>query len=122
MRPLAHVKRDGLGRQDQFDESLIVIDEKLSVYDGAIIPWARSSNPYYRQTVEALSKHYNFNPNVLGGTLMKKLKKFYYMVMKERKSTLDLMMEGEFIILKNHLKGVISNLKVDLMKLLNLGY
>ena len=31
---------DGLGRQDQFDESLIVIDGKLSVYDGAIIPWA----------------------------------------------------------------------------------
>ena len=36
--------------------------------------------------------------------LMKKLEKFYFMVMKERKSTLDLMMEGEFLILKNHLK------------------
>jgi len=40
----------------------------------------------------------------LGSNLMKKLKKFCYTVMKERKSTLDLMMEGEFIILKNHLK------------------
>ena len=95
---------DGLGRQDQFDESLIVIDGKLSVYDGAIIPWARSSNPYYRQTIEALSKHYNFNPNAPWKDLDEKIKKIYYTVMKERKSTLDLMMEGEFIILKNHLK------------------
>ena len=66
---------DGLGRQDQFDESLIVIDEKLSVYDGAIIPWARSSNPYYRQTVEALSEHYNFNPNAPWKDLDEKIKK-----------------------------------------------
>ena len=66
---------DGLGKEDQFDESLIVIDEKISVYDGAIVPWSRSSNPYYRQTIEALSKHYNFNPNAPWNELDEKIKK-----------------------------------------------
>ena len=66
---------DGLGKEDQFDESLIVIDEKISVYDGAIVPWSRSSNPYYRQTIEALSKHYNFNPNAPWNELDEKDKK-----------------------------------------------
>ncbi len=28
--------------------------------DGAIAPWSKSSSPYYKQTLEALGKHFNF--------------------------------------------------------------
>ena len=37
---------DGLGRQDQFDESLIVIDGKLSVYDLSLIHISEPTRPY----------------------------------------------------------------------------
>ena len=35
-------------------------DPKLTLKRGAIAPWAKSSSPYYLQTLEALGKHYKF--------------------------------------------------------------
>ena len=102
---------DGLGRQDQFDESLIVIDGKLSVYDGAIIPWARSSNPYYRQTVEALSKHYNFNPNAPWKDLDEKIKKILLYGNEGEKINFRFDDGGRVYNTKKSFEGVISNLK-----------
>ncbi len=51
---------DGLGTQQSVDPDLIVPDENLTLRDGAVAPWARSSSPYYNQTLEALGKTYNF--------------------------------------------------------------
>ena len=102
---------DGLGRQDQFDESLIVIDGKLSVYDGAIIPWARSSNPYYRQTIEALSKHYNFNPNAPWKDLDEKIKKILLYGNEGEKINFRFDDGGRVYNTKKSFEGVISNLK-----------
>ncbi|WP_295537020.1 excinuclease ABC subunit UvrA [uncultured Thioclava sp.] len=53
---------DGLGVELFFDERLVVPDVTLSVRGGALAPWARSKSPYYTQTVEALAKHYGFDP------------------------------------------------------------
>ena len=102
---------DGLGREDQFDESLIVIDEKLSVYDGAIIPWARSSNPYYRQTVEALSKHYKFNPNAPWNELDENIKKILLYGNEGEKINFRFDDGGRVYNTKKSFEGVISNLK-----------
>jgi excinuclease ABC subunit A len=33
---------------------------ELSLRDGAIAPWAKTTSPYYTQTLEALAKHYKF--------------------------------------------------------------
>ncbi len=52
---------DGLGVELFFDPRLIVPDEGLPVMKGAIAPWAKGQSPYYRQTIEALAKHYGFN-------------------------------------------------------------
>jgi len=52
---------DGLGVELFFDERLIVPDEGISLLGGALGPWARSKSPYYRQTIEALAKHYGFD-------------------------------------------------------------
>ncbi len=54
---------DGLGVQNYFDEALVVPDESLNLRKGAIAPWAKSSSPYYLQTLEALAKHYKFSMN-----------------------------------------------------------
>ncbi len=50
----------GLGSELRVDRSLVVPDPKLTLKRGAIAPWAKSSSPYYLQTLEALAKHYKF--------------------------------------------------------------
>ncbi len=51
---------DGLGFQQKIDASLIVPESDKTLRDGAIAPWAKSSSPYYAQTLEALGKHFGF--------------------------------------------------------------
>ena len=52
---------DGLGTTMYFDPALVVPDDSKSLEKGAVAPWANSSSPYYRQTLESLSKHYGFS-------------------------------------------------------------
>jgi excinuclease ABC subunit A len=52
---------DGLGKELFFDERLVVPDETISLYGGALAPWAKGRSPYFRQTIEALAKHYEFD-------------------------------------------------------------
>ncbi|MEG6509430.1 excinuclease ABC subunit UvrA [Methyloligella sp. 2.7D] len=51
---------DGLGTELTFEAELVVPNPLLSLDRGAILPWARTSatSPYYRQTLEALTRHY----------------------------------------------------------------
>ncbi|MHB2265078.1 excinuclease ABC subunit UvrA [Aliihoeflea sp. PC F10.4] len=51
---------DGLGHQQAIDPSLIVPEEHVSLREGAVAPWAKSSSPYYVQTLEGLGKAYGF--------------------------------------------------------------
>jgi excinuclease ABC subunit A len=51
---------DGLGSQQAIDENLIVPDDSVTLKSGAIAPWAKSTSPYYNQTLEALGKVYGF--------------------------------------------------------------
>jgi excinuclease ABC subunit A len=51
----------GIGHEMRVDAELIVPDETLSLRKGAVAPWAKSSSPYYGQTLDALSKHYKFS-------------------------------------------------------------
>jgi len=50
----------GLGSELRVDDSLVVPNPKLALRQGAIAPWAKSSSPYYLQTLEALGRHYKF--------------------------------------------------------------
>jgi excinuclease ABC subunit A len=51
---------DGLGSQQKVDEALIIPETERTLKDGAIAPWAKSSSPYYNQTLEGLGKVYGF--------------------------------------------------------------
>lgn len=51
---------DGLGHESKIDPELIVPDRSRSLKQGAIAPWAKSSSPYYGQTLDALARHYGF--------------------------------------------------------------
>ena len=52
---------DGLGVELFFDERLVVPDQNLKVYDGALAPWRKGKSPYFLQTIEAIAKHYEFD-------------------------------------------------------------
>jgi excinuclease ABC subunit A len=52
---------DGLGVELFFDPRLIVPDESLPLLRGAIAPWSKGQTPYFRQTIEALARHYGFD-------------------------------------------------------------
>jgi excinuclease ABC subunit A len=49
---------DGLGTEQKIDPDQIVPDASLSIRDGAILPWSKTSAPYYLQTLQAVTKHY----------------------------------------------------------------
>jgi len=51
---------DGLGVTMHISEELVVPDDRKSLREGAIAPWAGSSSQYYHQTLESLAKHYKF--------------------------------------------------------------
>jgi excinuclease ABC subunit A len=50
----------GLGSEQKIDAELVVPNGKITLRKGAIAPWAKSTSPYYTQTLEALGKHYKF--------------------------------------------------------------
>ncbi|RZW00676.1 MAG: excinuclease ABC subunit UvrA, partial [Rhodobacteraceae bacterium] len=54
---------DGLGVELFFDERLVVPDQNLKVYDGALAPWRKGKSPYFKQTIEAIARHYEFDQN-----------------------------------------------------------
>lgn len=52
---------DGLGHEMRIDPEMIVPDHSLSLKKGAIAPWAKSTSPYYGQTLDALARHFGFS-------------------------------------------------------------
>jgi excinuclease ABC subunit A len=52
---------DGLGTEMFFDPDLVAPDDRLSLDEGAIAPWANSTSQYYRQTLDSLASHYRFD-------------------------------------------------------------
>jgi excinuclease ABC subunit A len=53
-------KCGGLGVEQHIDADLVIPDKERTLRKGAIAPWAKSSSPYYVQTLQALGKHYKF--------------------------------------------------------------
>ncbi len=49
---------DGLGTTLDFDADLVVPDANLSLSQGAIVPWSKTTSPYYTQALESLARHY----------------------------------------------------------------
>jgi excinuclease ABC subunit A len=62
----------GLGVEQHIDPDLVVPDKELTLRKGAIAPWAKSSSPYYVQTLQALGKFYKFTLDTKWKDLPKK--------------------------------------------------
>ncbi|WP_299627136.1 excinuclease ABC subunit UvrA [uncultured Tateyamaria sp.] len=68
---------DGLGQELFFDERLVVPDQNLKIYDGALAPWRKGKSPYFLQTIEAIAKHYEFDKNTKWKDLPEKVKEVF---------------------------------------------
>ena len=51
----------GIGHEMRVDPNLIVPNGELTPKRGAVAPWAKSTSPYYGQTLDALARHYGFS-------------------------------------------------------------
>ncbi|MCX7341561.1 MAG: excinuclease ABC subunit UvrA [Hyphomicrobiales bacterium] len=52
---------DGLGHEMRIDPDMVVPDHGATLKAGAVAPWAKSTSPYYVQTLQALSRHLGFS-------------------------------------------------------------
>ena len=62
----------GLGVEEHIDPELVIPDKEQTLRKGAIAPWAKSSSPYYLQTLQALAKFYKFTLDTKWKDLPKK--------------------------------------------------
>jgi excinuclease ABC subunit A len=65
---------EGIGIKLNVDPNLVVPDERKSIGDGAIEPWAKSTTLYYAQTLASIAKHYGFSLDEKWKKLPKKIK------------------------------------------------
>jgi excinuclease ABC subunit A len=65
---------DGLGVKMFFDPEMVVPDDRLSLAEGAVAPWADSSGQYYQQTLESIAKHFKVKMTTPWRDLPKKVR------------------------------------------------
>ncbi|MFD2030860.1 excinuclease ABC subunit UvrA [Ancylobacter dichloromethanicus] len=65
---------DGLGHESKIDPDLIVPDKSRTLKQGAIAPWAKSTSPYYGQTLDAIARHYGVKLTVPWADLPEKVR------------------------------------------------
>jgi len=65
---------EGIGIKLNVDPNLVIPDDKKSIGDGAIEPWAKSTTLYYAQTLASIAKHYGFSLDDKWKKLSKKIK------------------------------------------------
>jgi excinuclease ABC subunit A len=100
---------DGLGVQQYFDPSRIILDDSLSLAEGAIRGWDQK-NYYYFQMLTSLAQHYGFDLNMPFKKLAKKVQEI---ILKGSGST---QIEFQYIndrgdtrIKKHPFEGIINN-------------
>lgn len=65
---------EGIGIKLNVDPNLVIPDDRKSIADGAIEPWAKSTTLYYAQTLSSIAKHYGFSLDDKWKKLPKKIK------------------------------------------------
>ena len=65
---------EGIGIKLNVDPNLVIPDERKSIADGAIEPWAKSTTLYYAQTLASIAKHYGLSLDEKWKKIPKKIK------------------------------------------------
>ena len=102
---------NGLGYKSYFDSEMIVPNPKLSLAEGAIEPWNRTSNDFYRQTLQSLSDHFSFNMETPFEDLDEKIKTIILYGYKEKKISFQYYSFRGSYPIEKAFEGVIPNLE-----------
>ncbi len=102
---------EGIGMKLNVDPNLVVPDERKSLADGAIEPWAKSTTLYYAQTLASLSKHYGFSLDEKWKKLPKKIKDIILYGSDEDEIKFNYDDGYEKYSYKKTFEGVINNLE-----------
>jgi excinuclease ABC subunit A len=65
----------GIGHEMRIDADLVVPDGSVTLKRGAIAPWAKSTSPYYGQTLESIAKHFKVSTGTKWDDLPEKVRK-----------------------------------------------
>ena len=102
---------DGLGVELFFDERLVVPDEKISLLDGAIMPWRKGKSPYFTQTIESLSLFFGFDPRCNWEKLPKNVKELMLYGSKDQEIDFRYDEGGRVYNVSRTFEGVIPNME-----------
>ncbi|MEM9474754.1 MAG: excinuclease ABC subunit UvrA [Pseudomonadota bacterium] len=102
---------DGLGVELFFDERLVVPDQNLKIYDGALAPWRKGKSPYFLQTIEAIAKHYEFDKNTKWKDLPAHVKQVFLYGSGEEEINFRYDEGGRVYQVKRPFEGVIPNME-----------
>jgi len=102
---------EGIGIKLNVDPNLVVPDDKKSIADGAIEPWAKSTTLYYAQTLASISKHYGFSLSEKWKKLPKKIKDIILFGSDEEEIKFNYDDGYEKYSHKKTFEGVINNLE-----------
>ena len=102
---------DGLGLEGFFDRNLVVPDETLSLLEGAISPWMRGNSPYFRQTLECLSNHFQFDLKMPWFKLEKKVQEVMLFGSGTEQINFRYDEDGRVYSVERAFEGVIPNLE-----------
>ncbi len=102
---------DGLGVELFFDERLVVPDGNLKVYDGALAPWRKGKSPYFKQTIEALAKHYKFDASTKWKDLPEEVQRVFLYGSGEEQILFRYDENGRIYQVKRPFEGVIPNME-----------
>ncbi len=102
----------GLGSHQEFDPQLVVPDERLSIDDGAISAWKRSSSNYKKEMMRSLSRDYDFKLDVPWRDLPQKAKDIVLNGTKGKEVSVSYVnMHGRRRTYKVEWEGVLASLK-----------
>ncbi len=102
---------EGIGIKLNVDPNLVIPDERKSIADGAIEPWAKSTTLYYAQTLASIAKHYNFSLDCKWKKLPKKIKDIILFGSDEEEIKFNYDDGYEKYSHKKTFEGVINNLE-----------
>ncbi len=102
---------EGIGMKLNVDPNLVVPDERKSLADGAIEPWAKSTTLYYAQTLSSIAKHYGFSLDEKWKKLPKKIKDIILYGSDEDEIKFNYDDGYEKYSYKKTFEGVINNLE-----------
>jgi len=104
---------DGLGTEYFIDRDLVIPNKDISIRDGAIAPWSRTSSPspYYLQTLMALSEHFNFSIDCKWSSLPIKFQKIILDGSENEKITFNYDDGSRTFKTTKPFEGILNNLK-----------